>query len=169
MRTLRATALAAACGLAVSAGAQGPLSQPGFVAGGPAAVSGAAHALHMTPATSMEPFVDAYGNPIVMPTNYCGPGGGMGGGYGPASVGAFGGGAYLNTEQCGPHYFDFSAEYVHYFRADSPLAEDLVVSTDGFANDDLADVPARSVLSGRDLDDADGDGYRLTGRIDVGA
>lgn len=156
------------------AAAQGPLSQPGFVAGGPAAASGAAHALHMTPAASLDPFVDIYGNPVVMPTNYCGPGGGcppgMGGGYGgPAGAGAFGGGASMNTEQCGPHYFDFSAEYLHYFRSKSPLSDSLAITTDGFANDPLTEVPARTVLSGGDLGGADADGYRLTGRIDVGA
>lgn len=171
MRTLRTNAFLAVCGLTALASAQGPHTQPGFVAGGPAAVSGTAHALHMTPANSLEPFVDAYGNQVVMPTNYCGPGGGCPpgmGGYGAPGGNPYGGG-YANTEQCGPHYFDFSAEYLHYFRADNPLSESLIVSTDGFANDNLADVPARSVLSGGDLGGADANGYRLTGRIDVGA
>lgn len=133
------------------------------------------------------PMVNAHGEPIVSPASYgapCGPGcyghggmaacgpmdagmiGGMGGG--PASLNAFGPGASMNTEQCGPHYFDFSAEYVRYELDDSPFADGTVFSTEGFPNS-VNEIPDEAVITGADLDAGDANGYRLTGRLDIGA
>jgi hypothetical protein len=107
-------------------------------------------------------------------------GGGMGCLAGPnAGAGLTGydpmGGAGLNTEQCGPHYFDFSAEYLGYERDGSPLGDGRVISTFGFANTlqngatDPASVFAQRAITSDDVGGGSGDGYRLTGRIDVGA
>lgn len=186
MRTLRATATAARLtligwvGLAGLATAQGPLAQPGFVAGGPGALAGAGHAAMGAPMAGVGAFVDAHGDPLVMPAQYCGPvaGGGYCPGYGGGMPGGAGGdpfgGAWMNTEQCGPHYFDFSAEYLHYFRDDSPFSASTVFSTNGFVNDDNTVITspfddARVALRSGDVNSEDGDGYRLTARIDVGA
>ncbi|MEO1495620.1 MAG: BBP7 family outer membrane beta-barrel protein [Planctomycetota bacterium] len=159
-----ATLLTLAAVAALSAGqqarAQGPVGpQPG----GPQGV---------LPAYATDgPMVDAHGDRAVLPASHgapCppggyGPGGGMMGG-GPASLGAFGGGAAMNTEQCGPHYFDFSAEYVRYELDDDPIGG--VISTEGFPND-ISNI--EPVISGGDLDAGDANGYRLIGRLDVGA
>ncbi len=187
MRILRATAFAAVCGVTAVTTAQNPLMQPGFVAGGPAAVVGTADATQpYGPAGKSENFVNAYGEPFVTPASYCGPGGScgqmggcgpmgggcgpMGGGYGPG--GGMGGdpfgGAYMNTEQHGPHFFDFSAEYLYYQRDDGAFG-DTVISTDGFANEDLSNVDSQARLRTGDLDAESLNGYRLTGRVDVGA
>ncbi|TWT48462.1 BBP7 family outer membrane beta-barrel protein [Botrimarina hoheduenensis] len=101
----------------------------------------------------------------------CGPmDGGMGGGMGggPASLGAFGPGAAMNTEQCGPHYFDFAAEYVQYTLNDDVLGGSTVFSTFGFANTP-GDVANQRAITGGDLDAGTSNGYRLIGRFDVGA
>ncbi len=138
------------------------------------------------------PWVDAHGNPAVVPAGcggvadpYCqnygggcpsggcyeeGYGGGGGGCDGmsngarfPATdqmMDAFGGGMNLNTEQCGPHYFDFAVEWVLLQRdqtgnSPQPLTQDnlggpiVLTSNDGGANMES--------------------GFRLTGRYDLGA
>lgn len=193
MRTLRTAATAAVLSLATVATAQGPLAQPGFVAGGPGALAGAGHAAFGAPIAGADAFVDAHGNPLVMPAQYCDPaaggcyggggcysGGGYGGdcyGYGGAPGGAAGdpfGGAWMNTEQCGPHYFDFSAEYLYYARDKTSFRESTVYSTNGFANDDntIITTPFDDqfvALRGGDVGSDDGSGYRLTGRFDLGA
>lgn len=197
MRTLRAAALGAACGLATagSALAQSGLAQPAAIGGAaPAVYHGpAANPLQGPPARRGD-LVDAHGDPAVIPSSFAGPasyGGGYcgptadcgpygAGGYCPPDGGCYGGaaggpfgGAYMNTDQCGPHYFDISAEYLYYSRDDNAVNENTLFSTLGFAND--ADVQnntyplAQQALRGSDLDQEDGDGYRLTGRIDVGA
>ncbi len=186
----------AAFGLATVATAQGPLAQPGFVAGGPGALAGAGHASFGAPVASPDAFVDAHGAPLVMPAqyaapvvgaDYCGGGGGYGGDCYGGGAGCYGGGGsgggyggdapwggYMNTEQCGPHFFDFSAEYLHYTRDKSSFRESTVYSTNGFANDDntIITTPFNDqfvALRGSDVGSDDGNGYRLTGRFDVGA
>jgi hypothetical protein len=64
------------------------------------------------------PFMDAHGNSIVMPANYC-QGGGYGGGYPPCPGAGYGDdslavdfGCYGMPDQSGPHYFDISAAAV---------------------------------------------------------
>ncbi|QDU90585.1 hypothetical protein Pla175_39920 [Pirellulimonas nuda] len=149
------------------------------------------------------PWVDAHGNPAVVPAGYGGvadpysqgyggcptggcPNGGCydggggycdGSGYGggggcdgmsngarfPATdqmMDAFGGGMNLNTEQCGPHYFDFAVEWVLMQRtsvgnSSTPISQDNlggpIVLTSGDGNPNMES------------------GFRLTGRYDVGA
>lgn len=182
MRILLGAALGAIGSLATVVSAQNPLNQPGFVAGGPAAVAGVAHALDQTSRGADNNFVNAYGEPFVMPAQYSDPmgggacygyggGGGGGGGYGPPGTGGEPyGGAYMNTEQCGPHYFDFSAEFLHYQR-DSAFS-DLPVSFSGFATEDIDANPNFNnnvVMRTGDLSSDSLNGYRLTGRVDVGA
>lgn len=178
MRLILGAALGAVGCLATTVAAQSPLNQPGFVAGGPAAVAGVAHALDQTSRGADSNFVNAYGEPFVTPAQYCDPmqgcyGGGGGGGYGPPGTGGepFGG-AYLNTEQCGPHYFDFSAEYLHYTR--DAAFTDLPISYSGFAavdtNDQfLANFNDNVVMRSGEVSSDSLDGFRLTGRVDVGA
>ena len=117
-------------------------------------------------------YVNAHGDALVHPATYgqpCGPGC-YPGGYGPGGGGAYAPfpGSEMNTEQCGPHYFDFSAEFLHLNR-DAPLGESTVISTFGFANDDLTNVPDLAALTGSNIPGGDLDGFRLTGRLDVGA
>lgn len=176
MRILLGAALGAVGCLASTAPAQSPLSQPGFVAGGPAAVAGVAHALDQRSLGAESNFVNAYGEPFVTPAQYCDPmmGGGYGGGgYGPPGTGGDPyGGSYLVTEQCGPHYFDFSAEFLHYQRdaafSNVPISYSGAASVeddDSFRpnfNDNIA-------IGSGELDSESMNGFRLTGRIDVGA
>lgn len=220
MRTLCAAASAAVLGLATVATAQGLLAQPGFVAGGPGALAGAGHAALGAPIAGAHAFVDAHGDPLVMPAQYGGPvaGGGYGdsygGGYGGESYGgeSYGGdcygggyggdcygdgygggygsgchgrhgcglfhglfhGLWGNTEQCGPHYFDFSVDYLRYTRDETSFSESTVFSTNSFANDNntIITTPFNDqfvALRAGDVDSEGGDGYRLTGRFDVGA
>lgn len=176
MRLLLGTALGAVGCLASVVSAQSPLNQPGFVAGGPAAAAGVAHALDQRSRGRDSDFVNAYGEPFVTPAQYCDPmaggyGGcyGGGGGYGPPGTGGDPyGGAYMTTEQCGPHYFDFSAEYLFYERDDSPFSA-VPLTTAGFANEALSDLEANTLLTTGDLGGEELNGYRLTGRLDVGA
>ncbi|QDT67975.1 hypothetical protein MalM25_08840 [Planctomycetes bacterium MalM25] len=204
MRTLYGAALSAVFGLAAVVTGQSPLMQPGFVAGGPAAVQDVAPATHYGGGRQDNAFVNAYGEPFVTPASYAcgdagcygggpacggcyggeygygchGGGGACGGGGGGLCSGLFGGhghgrlAALLaglgNTEQCGPHYFDLSAEYLHYERDGSALGN-LPITTIGFANENLNDLDSATRLSTSQLSSDALDGFRLTGRIDVGA
>ena len=195
MRILSGAALGVVFGLAAVATGQNPLMQPGFVAGGPAAVQDVRPATHYGGGRQDSAFVNAHGEPFVAPASYqCGDAGCYGGqgycGYGPeCGYGCHGGGcrggglcghgglhgllaglgaSWLNTEQCGPHYFDISAEYLRYERDDAALG-DFPVSTIGFANEDLGNLADATVLSTGQLSSDSLDGFRLTGRIDVGA
>lgn len=209
MKTLYGAALSVVFGLSAVVTGQGPLMQPGFVAGGPAAVQDVAPATHYGAGRQGNAFVNAHGEPFVVPASCnspygCADGGCYGGGgYGPECgcyggeygygchgggggcagggrglcAGLFGGGGgglaglfagLGNTEQCGPHYFDLAAEYLHYERNNSGLP-DLAVTTIGFANEDLNDLASATRLSTGQLSSDALDGFRLTGRIDVGA
>ena len=69
-------------------------------------------------------FMDASGNPIIMPTQYCEPAGSYGGPTGADGGACYGGGGgcgdgseayadfggYSQPDQCGPHYFDVSTQ-----------------------------------------------------------
>ena len=195
MRTLRWTTLRAVCGMAVALAATTALAQAPGALRMPASMAAQPQAAAMPPWTPAaapgQPLVNAYGEPLVQPAQYCGPvaGGGcygdpMGGcyGYGPGG-GGYGmpggmdpfGGAYQNTEQCGPHYFDFSAEYLYYQRDDTEISESAVFSTNGQINSAgvppvLGPIPPAQVrLRFGDPVSDDLNGYRLAGRIDVGA
>ena len=88
---------------------------------------------------------------------------------GPGAPGGPFGGAMMVADQAGPHYFDFSAEFLRYQRDEDPFSSSTVFSTLGFINDPL-NIPASQIaLTGSDLDQEDGNGYRLTGRFDLGA
>lgn len=103
----------------------------------------------------------------------CGGGCGCGGGYGLLSC--LSGGCMGANQQCGPHYFDFSLEYLYYQRDEDPLTSDTIISTFGFANTvgappELGPIPDNSVaLRGSDVSSDEAHGYRITGRVDVGA
>ena len=62
-------------------------------------------------------FMDAQGNPIILPANYCPSCPGGDGGYCPTGPGGYGDPMAIDfggfgAEQCGPHYFDVSADVV---------------------------------------------------------
>ena len=101
--------------------------------------------------------------------NGCGNGSGLLGRLGRGGgLGLFSGYGQ-NTEQCGPHYFDFSGEYLRYSRDKSLIDDSTIISTFGFANDDLANIANQAALTGADVGGGDSNGYRLTGRLDIGA
>jgi hypothetical protein len=112
-RSMAAVVAVLAVGVAGPALAQRPGMPASPLAGGAAAANGQA-------------YMDAHGNPIVMPASYgqpayggyagaCPPGGygemcSDGGGYGASAYADFGG--YSSPDQCGPHYFDLAAQAV---------------------------------------------------------
>ncbi|WP_197527887.1 BBP7 family outer membrane beta-barrel protein [Posidoniimonas polymericola] len=106
--------------------------------------------------------MDAHGDPAVIPAQYCQggcpPGYGGGGGYGDPAAN------YCPmTEQCGPHYFDFSAEYLMYQRSDYGSLENQSLMT-------LNVLPGGTeVLNIGDIPSDYQSGFRLTGRYDIGA
>jgi len=158
----------------------------------------AAHTANYTQGNG-DSWSNAYGESVVVPAGFngpgccmpgggCGPGMGcgpmMGGGMPCASAGGgpYGpGGPYgssmdpsldmygspnVGTDQCGPHYFDFSAEVLYWARADTgePRVD---FATDGIQTPPLAAGDA--VLSTDDLNFDEKPGMRLTGRYDLGA
>ncbi|MCA9240771.1 MAG: BBP7 family outer membrane beta-barrel protein [Planctomycetales bacterium] len=110
--------------------------------------------------------VDAHGAPAVIPASYCDSCGGCPPGY----CGGYGGaypcedafcGAGTNCEQCGPHYFDASLEFLMYQRADYGN------SNQTFAT--LNVLPGgTAVLTDNDLESDYEAGFRVTGRYDIG-
>lgn len=86
---------------------------------------------------------DAYGNPI-------------GGGFG---AGAAGYGTGAGWDQCGPHYYDFSADFLYWRRdraAEPPVA---------FASVGVGTPPT---LTTQDLEQQFEPGFRVSARLDVG-
>lgn len=130
------------------------------------------------PTQKSRTMVDAYGQPAVLPVQYCEscpPMGGAGYGSYPCGDGypdAFGG-ASLNTDQCGPHYFDFSAEWVFLKRDElgnrdinftsANIGGPIILSTGS-----VAAPPANFQVTGG-IDNGYESGFRLAGRLDVGA
>lgn len=170
------------------------------------------------PATAAGPFstpsaqgewVDAHGDPAVVPAGYLAPGGahcagscgqgyceggaagcygGGGGCYDDGSGGCYGGGGCdgmtngavypptdgmmdafggmgLNTEQCGPHYFDFAVEWVSLQRSE------VGNRSIGLTSENQINVVSQAVIL-MSTGDANPDmesGFRLSGRYDLGA
>jgi hypothetical protein len=113
------------------------------------------------------PYVDAHGNPIVVPVSHCqacegGYAGGMPMGYGgacppgcdefPADFAGYG------MDQRGPHYFDVRAEFV-YMRPDETFTRDIDFTVE--------DVGGPVVLSSDQLDYDWEPGFRIMGRYDI--
>ncbi len=127
-------------------------------------------------------FMDASGNPIVIPASYCqgcGPaeGGYGGGGYCETCPGGMGEGGYgdpmavnfggYGEDQCGPHYFDVFFETV-FLQQDDLVGEGLpalgsigVGNAPGQTNNPVLNV----ANSGDELDP----GFRIAARVDLGA
>jgi hypothetical protein len=162
-------------GLAQSGQAQAPNMPASPLAGGQAAMGGA--------------YMDAYGNPIVLPAQYaegcpgygpecqsCGP-------YGPCDDGAcygYGGydenayadfGGYSQPDQCGPHYFDVAVSGValrpeEIFNDVPPLANAGVGIFDPGTGQTIPDRPLL------DPQNEYGDyepGWQIAARYDIGA
>ena len=113
-------------------------------------------------------FVDAYGNPAIVPAGFaaaygggvpceCGPCGSTGHGLGCGFENAFSGA--LPVDQCGPHYFDLAGEYVNYSRDES---------AGGIGGLTSLNIAGPVVLSGDSPDDEGAPGFRLMGRYDIG-
>ena len=129
-----------------------------LLAGGPAAAQG-------------NQFMDSYGNPIIMPASYCQScpdgsgcyggcyGGGYPGGYGDPMGVDFGG---YGEDQCGPHYFDISAEVV--FLQEEEVFENVgpLASVGSAAN-------APRILDPQNSADDYEPGWRIAARYDIGA
>jgi hypothetical protein len=138
--------------LTTAAHAQAPPQMPASpLAGGQAAMAGGS-------------YMDAHGNPIVMPASYCEPGMGAdcygGAGYGGGDPGAayvdFGG---VTQDQCGPYYFDIAVDTVW-------------LTADGFFDDvpPLASVTALGPTI-MEPEAQNGDytpGWQIAGRFDLG-
>ncbi len=109
-------------------------------------------------------FVDAHGEPAVIPAQYgdmCPPGyGGYGGSYADMP-GAYGGVSF-NTDQVGPHYFDVSVEYVS-MKRDNGFNNASVLVANNFGGGNI--VP---ILSTSSVSDEFEPGFRILGRYDVG-
>jgi hypothetical protein len=116
------------------------------------------------------PYVDAHGNPVVVPVSYWQPQGGQacppmgyGGthpavGYDLANDIAMDG---TVLDQRGPHYFDARVEYV-YFTPDDNITRDIgFTSFNIFSGDNI-------VLTSRDLELDYEPGFRAVGRYDIG-
>ncbi len=183
VRMLFCAAFGIALTVANSSSAQQPMAYPHLVAG---------QGVQQVPYSSTGQYVTAYGEPIVNPVSYDGMGCGEAGCYGCQGGGSYGGcnngcsggwcgkgllggccglfsGYGHNTEQCGPHFFDFSAEYLRYNRDKSSFGDSTIISTFGFANDDLSGIEGQTALRGSEVGGDDSNGYRLTGRLDIGA
>lgn len=107
-------------------------------------------------------YVDAHGDPAVIPAQYaCPPGYG---GYGGDMQGAYGDVGY-NTDQVGPHYFDFMMEYVALRRGSRFTGLGTIVTENFVGNGVNPVVPA---LSTDDIDREYEPGFRIVGRYDVG-
>lgn len=167
----------------------------------------AAHTANYTQGPS-DSWTNAYGEPVVVPVGFngpgccmpcggcgpgmgCGPMGGCGmngmpctaaggGPYGPGGpfggCGPYGGmdptvdlygGSNVGVDQCGPHYFDFAAEFVYWKRRDTG-DPDVIFATLGI-NDVSAGVDEGIALTTNDVDFDWEPGMRLTGRYDLGA
>ena len=134
-----------------------------LLAGGPAAAQG-------------NHFMDAYGNPIIMPASYCqscpdgagcynggcyggGYGGGYPGGYGDPMGVDFGG---YGEDQCGPHYFDISADVV-FLQVDEVFENVGPLASLGSA------ASAPKLLDPQSSADEYEPGWRIAARYDIGA
>jgi hypothetical protein len=151
---------AVAAGLIISAASLGSAqSPPGMpaapLAGGQAAIGGGA-------------YMDAHGNPIVMPASYGEPGGGCYGGMAGADcyggMGGDPGAAYVDfggygPDQCGPYYFDVAVDTV------------FLTPTDFFIDvPDLASVTALgpTIMSPEGDNDDYEAGWQIAVRYDLG-
>ncbi len=153
----RAVSRVAVCGL-IAAGlvvalagagrAQTPAMPASPLAGGAAAMGGS--------------YMDAHGNPIVMPASFHEPAGAPGdpycGGYGDAGSGYVDFGCYA-PDQCGPYYFDVSVATV------------FLTSEDAFEDvPPLASVTALgpTIMSPEDDNDDYEPGWQIAARYDLG-
>ena len=121
------------------------------------------------PAAQGDAFMDAHGQPIVMPANYCQscPSGGcyQGGPYGDPMAVDFGG---YTQDQCGPYYFDVSIETV-FLSSEDFVGGSLVPfssSAVGAAPPPAATTNPRLVANGQD-DDYEA-GWQIALRHDLG-
>jgi hypothetical protein len=154
-------AAALAGGAAAIVGAQQPGLPASPLAGGNAAATG--HA-----------FMDAHGNPIVMPASYGAPmgyggegcygGDGAacaygGAGYGDAACGYADFGGYSSPDQCGPHYFDI-AVYSVFLQGDDLFQDVLPFGSIGVGGPTILDPD-------QTFDDYEA-GWQIAARFDLG-
>lgn len=124
------------------------------------------------------PLMDAHGNPAVIPAQYCQGGcpGGCPGGCGGGYCGGYGGptpcdpfmGAGAVCEQCGPHYFDFSLDYLTYWRNSYGKAN-FDLASDGVIDPMLPGGGGVVQVSTNEIPEEGEPGFRLTGRYDLAA
>jgi hypothetical protein len=169
------------CGqtLAQSFNGPGNSSRPFNGSAGASPNSGAMQALYLTPAggSQQSPYVDAYGNPVILPAGYGAPYPDGGGApycppmdecpsYADGMMDAIGVPG-ISSEQCGPHYFDFRAEAVYMDRAQT--FGDEVIFTKLVPQDGNGDpLPPVIGLTSNQLDYDFEPGFRVLGRYDLG-
>ena len=74
------------------------------------------------------------------------------------------GGAGLNVEQCGPHYFDISAEFI-FWQRDTLGSRVVPLTSDGFETT----LEATNIVQSTDSIDPEFEpGFRIFGRMDLG-
>ena len=115
------------------------------------------------PAAHGDAFMDAHGNPIVMPASYCQgcPGGCPSGACGCENGMAIDFGGYSEPDQCGPHYFDVSADVV-YMKGD-----DLFAGVPAFTSQGVG-LNAPKYLDPAQSYDEYEPGWRIAARLDLG-
>jgi len=182
-RRLATLAVASAlCGQALAQSTTGSAYSRG-PAGGPAAAApnaGAVQALFLTPVAEgrESEYVDAYGNPIIVPASYrapcrnappdcyCPPMGTYPPAYADGMMEPIGMPG-RRSEQCGPHYFDFRAEAVYMDRVET--FGDEVIFTTIIPEDGMGDpLPPEVGLTSNQLDFDFQPGFRVIGRCDLG-
>ena len=112
-------------------------------------------------------YMNAHGEPIVLPASYCAScdsgcysgdcydGGAYG--YGDAALAGLGGG--FGPDQCGPHFFDISAEFL-YWKRDKASDPDVPFASVG--------INGPRILSSHDLPMNEEPGFKIIGRYDLG-
>jgi hypothetical protein len=125
----------------------------------------------MAAAQSGQAFMDAHGNPIIIPAHFaeprymegCPPGYGGNGGYGAPVYADFGG--YSMPDQCGPHYFDIAVAGVA-IRGERLFDDVLPFADDGVGiSPTQPEVPLLDPQN--DYQDVE-PGWQISARYDIG-
>lgn len=141
--------------------------------------SGAVQALFLSPTAvgRQTPYVDAYGNPVILPAGYACAGPNACPGPYPAPMGTYP--AYsedmmdvvgmpgITSEQCGPHYFDVRAESVYMVR-DATFGDEVIFTQLVPQDGEGEPLPPVIGLTSNQLEYDHEPGFRLIGRYDLG-
>jgi len=180
--------------LAAQTSVESQYRPPVFHALGGDGAGGPVQAVYLSPIgmEASSPYVDSYGNPLIVPASYCADscpecGDACVEGY-PAACGCDGSCpncsmgtdppfdervenysllAPFRTEQCGPHYFDVRLEAV-FLQRDETFRQRVDFTSLNVVNPMMPD-PSQFVLRSGQLEFETEAGFRILGRYDVGA